>query len=175
MSDQFLGQLLLTGFNFAPVGWVEAAGQIVSISQYSALFALLGVNYGGNGTSNFGLPNLGGNCAMGFGSSPGIGDYVIGETGGSSTVTLSGQELPSHTHAVLEGVSRGAEVSEPAGNCFSTSDSNVYNADTKLTLTAMNAGALTPFVGASQPHNNMMPYLALNWIISLTGVFPERP
>jgi microcystin-dependent protein len=174
MSDQFLGQLLLTGFNFAPVGWTEAAGQILPISQYSALFALLGVNYGGNGTSNFGLPNLGGNCAMGFGSSPGIGDFVIGETGGSSTVTLSLQQLPSHTHSVLEGVSRAGEVTDPANNCFSTSDTNVYNTDTKLNLTAMNSGALTPFVGANQPHNNMMPYLALNWIISLSGVFPER-
>jgi microcystin-dependent protein len=173
MSDQFLGQLLLVGFDFAPYQWALAAGQIMPISQNTALFALLGVKYGGNGTSNFALPNLMGNCAMGQGNSLGGSSYVVGESGGSENVTLSYQQMPSHTHAAMGGVSR-TETTDPTNAAFGGADNNVYNADTQLTTTPMNAGALTPFTGGNLPHNNMMPYLAMNWIIALQGVFPTR-
>jgi microcystin-dependent protein len=171
MSNQFIGQLNLVGFNFAPIGWELAAGQLLSISQFTALFSLLGATYGGDGKSTFGLPNLQGRVAIGFGQSPGLSLYDLGQTGGSSSVTLLASETPNHTHTANGAAGRGENT--PVNNAFADSTAGaVYSASTSP-LTNMTASAVPPY-GGNQAHNNMMPYLALNWIIALQGVFPPR-
>jgi microcystin-dependent protein len=172
MSQPFVGQLSLVGFNFAPVGWATAAGQILSISQNTALFSLLGTTYGGNGQSNFGLPNMQGNVALGFGQGVGLSQYDLGQSGGSQTVTLLATETPNHTHAPKGSAARTA-ITSPAGGSFTNSeDGNIYSAS------ASPAAQMSPNIisgyGGSQPHNNMMPYQCLLWIIALQGVFPPR-
>lgn len=174
MADPFVGQLTLAAFNFAPYGWAQCTGQLMAISSNTALFSLLGVNFGGDGRSTFALPNLQGNCAVGMGQGPGLNQYDIGQTGGEPSVTLLQTEVPPHSHIVNARSVRSDEKS-PAGNTFSDSvGGDLYNNTTSppLPLVAMNT--VTNTVGGSQPHNNMMPYLALNWIIALQGVFPPR-
>jgi microcystin-dependent protein len=173
MSNQFVGQLQLVGFNFAPVQWAFAAGQLLPISQNTALFSLLGTQYGGNGTSNFGLPNLQGNCAIGQGSAPGLSTYDIGDTGGTTAVTLISSQMPSHSHA-SRGLTSRAEVTDPTNAAFGQSDGLAYSTASQPSLTPLNPSALAPFNGGNQPHNNLMPYLSMNWIIALSGVFPSR-
>jgi microcystin-dependent protein len=172
MSDQFLGQISVVGFNFAPYGWATCSGQILPISQYTALFSLLGTQFGGNGTSNFQLPNMQGNVPVCMGQSPGLTQYTIGETGGSQSVTLLASETPNHTHAPLAGSTRTPATS-PAGGSFANSEAgNVYSASTSP-LNPFSTSVINTF-GGSQPHNNMMPYLCLTWVIALTGIFPTR-
>lgn len=175
MSNPYLGQLMLVGFNFAPYGWFEAAGQILPISQYAALFSLLGTYYGGNGTSNFQLPNLQGAVAVGFGTGPGLSTYDLGESGGSTTVTLGVSEVPAHTHTVMAR-SAPASLESPASNAFGEpiGQGNIYTNTAVQTGSPMAAGMLGGVIGGNQPHANMMPYLALNWIICFSGVFPPR-
>ena len=136
MSDQFVAEIRLVGFNFAPVGWALAAGQILPISQYTPVFSLVGTYYGGNGTSNFALPNLQGNVAIGQGQAPGLSSYVIGETGGSSTVTLLASEVPVHTHTFLADATLANQTS-PTGNSFArTEGSNSIYAPSGVRLRA---------------------------------------
>jgi microcystin-dependent protein len=171
--DPYVGQVMLVGFNFAPRGWASAAGQTLSIQQNTALFSLLGTYYGGNGTTNFMLPNLQGNVAVGQGQGPGLSGYSIGETGGSVSVTLSSQNVPPHTHA-LQTAPGKANQNSPVG--FAVADTkeagNIY-ATSATPVTPMSTSAVN-FYGGNQPHNNMMPYLALNWVIALQGVYPPR-
>jgi microcystin-dependent protein len=178
MSNPFVGELRLVGFNFAPSGWALAAGQLLSLSQNTALFSLLGTNYGGNGTSNFGLPNLQGNIAVGFGQLAGGQQYVLGETGGQLTVTLTVNEVTPHTHTV--NASTGRLGTTPVNNAFGDSEpaptvGNVYYAEPPPNppLTNMAAAAVTS-QGSNLPHDNSMPYQALNWVIALKGIFPSR-
>jgi len=175
MADPFVGQLLLVAFDFAPVQWAPCYGQLMGIQQNTALFSLLGVNFGGDGIRSFGLPNLQGNVAVGFGQGPGLSNYVLGETGGAANVTLSTQETPTHTH-VAQADTLIADQINPAANAFAKSTAGTVYNNTSPTppLSVMNAGAITPFAGGSLPHNNMMPFQALNWIIALYGVFPVR-
>lgn len=171
--DPFVGQLALVGFNFAPTQWQIASGQLMSISQNAALFSLLGTMYGGDGRSTFGLPNLQGNIPLGFGQGPGLSYYDQGEVGGTQSVTLLASQTPSHTHSVLAAGGR-ADQPTPGGNSIGDArDAGSLFAAVAPT-TAMNSGAISPFTGGSQPHNNMMSFLAMNWIIALTGVFPAR-
>jgi microcystin-dependent protein len=174
MSNPFLGELRLVGFNFAPVSWATADGQILPISQYTALFSLLGTNFGGDGKSNFGLPNLQGNIPIGAGQGPGLSLYDVGEEGGTPTVTLIQNEMPQHTHT-LRCDSTPATANTPVNNAFTHCGSAVGNLYTTNTSTKvqMNTGTVTSY-GGNQPHNNVMPYLTLNWIIALAGVFPAR-
>jgi microcystin-dependent protein len=173
MADPFVGQLMLVGFNFAPQGWFLAQGQVLPISQYAPLFSLLGTNYGGNGTSNFALPNMQGNVPVGQGQGPGLNLYDIGETGGASSVTLSASQTPNHNHSCLAKVALSNQ-STPGGN--SLADSSAGNLYTSATtpVTAMATSALPAFNGGSQPHQNMMPYLGMYWVIAFSGVFPSR-
>ncbi len=172
MSNPFLGQLMLVGFNFNPTGWELAQGQIVSISQYTALFSLLGTQYGGNGTSNFALPNMQGVVPVGYGQGAGLSEYVQGETGGSSTVTLLASETPNHNHTWM-GKSILDNSGSPIGASLADSKAgSIYNATTSP-LTPMAQTALTAY-GGSQPHENMMPYLGMYWIIAFQGVYPTR-
>ena len=173
MADPFLGQLMLVGFNFAPRGWFLAQGQILPISQYTALFSLLGTFYGGNGTSNFQLPNMQGNVPMGYGQGAGLSDYVIGETGGTSTVTLLATETPNHNHICMAKAAV-PDASSPIGASMADNKTGNLYTSTATPLAAMSTSALPIFNGGSQPHENMMPYLGMYWIIAYTGVFPSR-
>jgi microcystin-dependent protein len=175
MANPFLGQLLLVGFNYAPYQWAPCNGQLLPISAYTALFSLLGTNFGGDGIRTFGLPNLQGNVAVGYGQGTGLSLYDLGETGGASSVTLLAGQTPAHTHTP-QADTLPADQTSPGSNAFAKSAAgNIYNNSTATpALTAMSASAITPFNGGAQPHNNMMPYLALNWVIAMAGVFPTR-
>jgi microcystin-dependent protein len=177
MADPFVGQLMLVGFNFAPIGWFQAQGQLLPISQQTALFSLLGTFYGGNGTSNFALPNMQGNVPVGMGQGPGLTLYDIGETGGSSTVTLLPTTTPSHTHAANGSTGIG-DLIAPGGNALARSTvTGTYNNTSGVATTQLGTAGnspVSPPFGGSQPHNNLMQYLALNWIICFQGVFPTR-
>lgn len=172
--DPFVGQLALVGFNFAPQGWQPAAGQLLSISQNTALFSLLGTNYGGNGVNNFALPNLQGNVAVGYGQSPGLSNYALGQAGGEQNVTLTPETTPNHWHSLMASTAKGNQ-DKPTSNSFSDAkEAGSLYTPTTTPVAPMSVKALSPFPGGSQPHNNMMSYLGLNWIISMAGVFPQR-
>jgi microcystin-dependent protein len=172
MSQPFLGEVRVFGFNFAPRGWAFCRGQVMSVSQNTALFSLLGTNYGGNGTSTFALPNLQGNIPISSGQGPGLSTYTVGEQGGSAGVTLLSNQLPAHAHTLPAGA--GASTATPAANTFlgaGQRGKTVYA--TATDGTTMNAASVAP-AGGSQPHNNLMPYIAMNYCIALQGIFPSR-
>jgi microcystin-dependent protein len=179
MSDYFLGEIRIVPFNFAPNGWAFCNGQILPISQNTALFSLLGTYYGGNGTSNFGLPNLQGSVAVDYGSGANLTSRSLGETGGEQAVTITSSTMPSHVHTI-EGSSANAGHTSPSGNLFAKPPTPPR----QPTIDAYKAGALTtpvtltnfisPGMGGSQPHNNLQPYLKLTYIIALTGIYPSR-
>jgi microcystin-dependent protein len=173
MADPYVGQLMLVAFNFNPVGWQIAAGQIVSISQNAALFSLLGTQYGGNGTSNFQIPNMQGNVPIGVGQGAGLSQYFQGETGGSSTVTLLASETPNHSHTCMA-KSTLSDATTPIGNSMADNKSGNLYTPTATPLTAMAGASLPVFNGGSQPHENMMPYLGMYWVIAFQGVYPSR-
>ena len=175
MADQFVGEIRAFPFNFAPVGWAFCNGQLLSISQNTALFSLLGTFYGGDGRSNFALPNLQGSAPMHMGQGPGLSQRDIGETGGEQNVTLLLSQIPSHRHQATGVAANGDQVS-PAGNTWATAHSGPKTKDNVYSTTAgstMNAVALAT-AGSSQPHDNMPPYLVLNFCIALQGIFPAR-
>ena len=170
MADPFVAEIRMFPFNFAPRGWAWCDGQLLPLSQNTALFSLLGTTYGGNGKSNFALPDLQGRAPMHPGQGPGLSLHDLGETGGSETVTLLESEIPAHSHALQAagvaasrdptdaalGIARGGSAYGPAG-----------------ALTAMSGLALAP-AGGDQPHNNLQPYLTFFFCIALQGVFPPR-
>lgn len=172
MADQFVGEVRLVGFNFAPTGWALCQGQLMAISQNTALFSLLGTFYGGDGKSTFALPNLQGCVALGAGQGPGLSLYDIGETAGEQAVTLLTSEIPAHTHTVMAATSQNQSV--PGGNALGQGQL-IYVPDSAplppLTPMSIQSSATA---GSGLPHNNMMPYLTLNWIIALQGIFPPR-
>jgi microcystin-dependent protein len=170
MSDPFVAEIRIFGFNFAPTGWALCNGQILPISQNTALFSLLGTTYGGNGQSTFALPNMQGSAPMHPGQGPGLSLHDLGEQGGSETVTLLQSEIPAHSHG-LQGVEDDGTFKTPA-NMFLAGGNQMY-----LTPAASNTTLAPQAVGldgGSLPHNNMMPYLVLNFCIALQGVFPPR-
>jgi microcystin-dependent protein len=171
VSNPFLAEIRIFPFNFAPKGWAFCNGQIMSISQNTALFSLLGTTYGGDGKSNFALPNLQGNAPMHPGQGPGLSLHDLGETGGSDTVTLLQSQMPSHLHAVTasqaDATDRLPTGNLPAGGLGIgqyAAPGTVTNLSTKATTAA----------GGGLAHNNLMPYLTLNFCIALQGVFPAR-
>ena len=168
MADVFVGSLMLVPYNFAPTGYAFCQGQLMHISQNTALFSLLGTMYGGDGKTTFALPDLQGSVGIGFGQGPGLSDYAQGETGGDQAVTLLTSDVPSHQHGLMASTF-GATSSAPNGN--SMGSAKMYS-DQPPTV-QMNGNAVSP-QGRDQPHNNLMPYQALNWIIALQGVFPPR-
>jgi microcystin-dependent protein len=175
MADPFVAEIRLFPFNFAPKGWAFCNGQLLPISQNTALFSLLGTTYGGDGRSTFGLPNLQGSAAMHQGQGPGLSQRFLGETGGQQTVTLTLTQMPAHTHTA-NGKAAGG-TANPSSMVWGTSNAgkvaaNFY-APAAPAPVNMNAGALAN-TGGSQPHNNMMPYLTLNFCIAMQGVFPPR-
>jgi microcystin-dependent protein len=171
MADPFVAEIRIFPFNFAPKGWALCDGQILPLSQNTALFSLLGTTYGGDGKSNFALPNLQGNAPMHPGQGPGLSLHDLGETGGSDTVSLLESEIPSHSHSVTASQQDGLERT-PAGQLLATGIGiSQYQAPGQLTNLSPNAVAAA---GGDQPHNNMQPYLTLNFCIALQGVYPPR-
>ena len=171
MSEPFVAEIRIFGFNFAPSGWALCDGQLMPISQNTALFSLLGTTYGGDGRSTFALPDLQDRSPMHPGQGPGLSLRDLGETGGSETVTLLEAEMPAHTHAVAAS-STLADTPTPGGMSFAKS-AGAYQTGTAQNLVAM-ANAALPVQGGSQPHNNRQPYLVLNFCIALQGIFPPR-
>lgn len=169
MSNPFVGEIRAVGFNFAPKGWAFCDGQLLPISQNTALFSLLGTQFGGNGTSNFALPNLQGSVPMGQGNGAGLSSRTIGEAAGEVAVTLNTSELPVHTHAAHAVAGAGNQVA-PGNNETAEVRGFLYSA-TAGQFMALNAAAP---VGGSQPHNNLAPFLTVNFIIALQGIFPAR-
>lgn len=170
-STPFIGTVMLFGGNFAPLNWVFCHGQSLSISEYEALFTLIGTTYGGNGQSTFNVPDLRGRVPIHFGSGAGLSPRVIGELGGTETVTLNVNQIPAHTHTV--GVTSAPATTGVPSNAVTLAMApiDMYSAQ------AAN-GTLHPqtinTVGGIQPHENMQPYLALNYVIAAYGIFPPR-
>lgn len=170
MSSPFLGQITMFGGNFAIRGYAFCNGQLLAISQNDALFALIGTTYGGDGVTTFGLPNLQSRVPVHQGSLSGGSTYTIGEAAGNETVTLTQSQMPTHTHAAQGNANDGGQAS-PANNFWGLSASNVYS--TTAPATPMNAGAVA-LTGGSQPHENMLPFLCINFLIALEGIFPSQ-
>jgi microcystin-dependent protein len=173
MADPFVAEIRIFPFNFAPRGWAWCDGQLMPLSQNTALFSLLGTTYGGNGKSNFALPDLQGRAAMHPGQGPGLSLHDLGETGGSETVTLLESEIPAHSHTV-RGSSDDADLKAPSPNRSLARSIGGFAYNTSSSgLQPMAAEALAP-AGGDQPHNNLMPYLTFYFCIALQGVFPPR-
>jgi microcystin-dependent protein len=173
MADPFVAEIRIFPFNFAPKGWAWCDGQLLPLSQNTALFSLLGTTYGGNGKSNFALPDLQGRAPMHPDQGPGLSLHDLGETGGSETVTLLESEIPSHSHA-MNAVSQPGDLADPTGRSMArASTGNPYQTTTNVNLVQMAPEALSP-AGGDQPHNNMQPYLTFYFCIALQGVFPPR-
>lgn len=175
MSDPFVAEIRIFGFNFAPTGWAQCNGQLLPISQNTALFSLLGTMYGGDGKSTFALPGLQGDAPMMWGQGAGLSLYDEGETGGSQTVTLLLSEIPAHNHNV-SAQNTPANVNAPAPNTVSLARSGAGGSAYGPLASNVNMAfqTLSP-AGGSLPHNNMQPYLVLNFCIAMQGVFPARP
>jgi microcystin-dependent protein len=174
MSQPFIGQIIAVGFNFAPVGWALCNGQLLPISEYSALFNLIGTTYGGNGQTTFALPNLQGQGVINQGQGSGLSAYVIGQQGGSEQISLTGSQVGSHSHALMASSQTGSTITpgttvalaqnaQPAVNAYSTAAPNTSLAPSSIGLT-----------GGGQPHENRQPFLTINYIIALFGIYPSQ-
>ena len=186
MGDNYLGEIRMVGFNFAPVGWAICDGSILSIAQYSALFALLGTQFGGDGVRTFGLPDLRGRVPLNAGQGLNLPPYVVGQSGGQNSVTLTVNNLPAHAHAVQPPVSTGnGTAASPANGYPATASSTLDGGQRGETVTTKSYAASatqgqyeasyqTGPAGGSLPIPVQPPYLAVNFIIALTGIFPSR-
>jgi microcystin-dependent protein len=173
VADPFVAEIRIFPFNFAPKGWAFCDGQLLPLSQNTALFSLLGTTYGGDGKSNFALPDMQGNAPMHPGQGPGLSLHDLGETGGSETVSLLESEIPAHSHAQMA-ASVSATKSDPTGNSFArVSGATPFLPPAGAPLAQMSDNVIAP-AGGDQPHNNMQPYLTLSFCIALQGVFPPR-
>ncbi len=172
MADPFVAEIRIFGFNFAPKGWATCDGQLLPISQNTALFSLLGTMYGGDGKSTFGLPDFRGGAPMHAGQGQGLTERQIGEASGSDTITLLQSEMPVHNHQI-NGEPAFANSTDPAGKLFARpfGGGNMYRSSGTNTTVAVEAIAPS---GGSLPHNNLQPYLTLNFCIALQGIFPPR-
>jgi microcystin-dependent protein len=179
MTQPYLGQITVYPYQFAPYGWADCAGQILPISQYAALFSLLGTQFGGNGTSNFGLPDLRGRVPIGQGMGPGLSDYIIGEMTGSESVGLNLTQMAAHSHSLNASTTRGT-ANTAAGNVLASPEAGaardpdvgrIYNPGNTNTILQANSVALAC---SGNPHNNIQPFLVLRYCIALTGTFPPR-
>jgi len=173
MSDQFVGEIRIFATDFAPTGWAQCNGQLMPLSQNTALFSLLGTTYGGNGTSTFALPDLQGRAPLQQGAGPGLSQRDLGEAGGSASVALLPSEMPAHSHQLMHSGGAANASTPSVDTAFArTTAAQVYApGDSSVPASAQ---ALSP-AGGGTPHNNMQPYLTLNFCIALQGIFPPRP
>ncbi len=179
--EPFIGQIMVVGFNFAPRGWAMCQGQLLPISQNTALFSLLGTIYGGDGRTTFALPDLRGRAAIGMGQGPGLSNHPIGQVSGSEQVTLNTNQIPSHTHALQLSAAVQVSTSNPnsdeAAGGFLTNTSNNFYATAGTAgnnLGGVSASGTAANTGGNQPFSIMQPYLAMNYVIALVGIFPSR-
>jgi microcystin-dependent protein len=170
--DPFVAEIRIFPFNFAPKGWAFCDGQILPISQNTALFSLLGTTYGGDGKSNFALPNMQGSAPMHPGQGPGLSLHDLGESGGSDTVSLLESEMTAHSHGWTASNQDGTDQS-PVAELFAGGVGGISMYAAPASITQLASNALTP-AGGDQPHNNLMPYLTLTFCIALQGVYPPR-
>jgi microcystin-dependent protein len=180
MSSPFVAEIRMFGFNFAPTGWAQCNGQLLPISQNTALFSLLGTFYGGDGKSTFALPNIEGSVAVHQGQGQGLSEYFLGQQGGEEAVTLLTSEMPSHNHSLSVTTATGTTNTSQNNQMGKGASGNPVSGLTQAKFystvapqTAMNPQALA-LAGGSLPHNNMMPYLTVNFCIAMQGVFPPR-
>jgi microcystin-dependent protein len=174
MSDPFIAEIRQFGFNFAPRGWATCDGQLLPIAQNTALFSLLGTTFGGNGTTNFALPDLRGRMPLHFGLGAGLSSVSLGESGGAEAVTLTTAQLPPHLHNVLASADLAASA-DPSGNVMGAKGRggvNVYAPASNLT--ALAPGAVNASAGGGQAHDNVQPSSVVNFCIALQGIFPSR-
>ena len=173
--DVFLGFIAAFGFNFPPRGWALCNGQLLSISQNTALFALLGTTFGGDGRNTFGLPNLMGRTAIGMGQGAGLANYPIGQVSGTENVTLTSTQIPSHAHQMMassDPQSAGSPLNSSLGSApRGSSTGNIY---VPGTTNQVAMASMTAPIGGNQPHSNLQPYLVINYCIALEGIFPSR-
>ena|ERR1700733_7458539 len=169
--ETYLAEIILAGFPFAPKGWALCQAQLLSIQQNAALFSILGTTYGGNGIQSFGLPDLRGRTSVSWGQGPGLSDYVIGQLSGTPTVTLTGNNLPPHSHP-LNATTIAGNAPSPGACLVGTSPAShmIYGSP----ATSQMAGGAVNIAGGNQPVSVMQPYLCLNYIIALSGIFPSR-
>ena len=172
MADPFVAEIRIFPFNFAPKGWAFCDGQLLPLSQNTALFSLLGTTYGGNGKSNFALPDLQGSAPMHPGQGPGLSLHDLGETGGSETVTLLESEIPSHAHAMRASADPATAQAPSSAVTLARSAGGSAYSTTLTGLVALAGNALAP-AGGDLPHNNLQPYLTLYFCIALQGIFPS--
>lgn len=171
MADPFVAEIRIFPFNFAPKGWAFCEGQLLPLSQNTALFSLVGTTYGGDGKSTFALPNLQGSAPMHPGQGPGLSLHDLGETGGTPTVTLLESEIPAHTHVM--NASAADAIERLPGNQLPATGIGIGQYAAPGATTPLHASAVSP-AGGNQPHNNLQPYLTLHFCIALQGVFPPR-
>ena len=168
MAQPYVGEIRMFAGNFAPAGWMFCDGQLLPISENEVLFQLIGTTYGGDGQETFALPNLQSRVPIHQGTGPGLTNHTLGEAAGVEEVTLSIQQIPNHGHPPL-GSNSGASLQTPGGNVFAQGISNPYSFVSPINMSPQ---CITP-VGGSQPHTNLQPYLCINFIISLFGLFPS--
>lgn len=173
MADPFVAEVRIFPFNFAPKGWAWCDGQLLPLSQNTALFSLLGTTYGGNGKSNFALPDLQGRAPMHPGQGPGLSLHDLGEAAGAETVSLLESEVPSHAHSIMTHAQDPADLGSPTPNRALARTNRGFGYAAAGSLTDMAPETLAP-TGGDQPHNNLMPYLTFYFCIALQGVFPPR-
>lgn len=165
MAQPYVGEIRLFAGNFAPAGWMFCEGQLLPISEYETLFNLIGTTYGGDGQSTFALPDLRGRVPVHFGNG-----FVLAETGGAEAITLTPSQIPAHSHALLASTDI-AGSSSPSGNVFGQAAAKIYrNGSASVALSAQAMSS----TGGTQPHNNFQPYLCVDFIISLFGIFPSQ-
>lgn len=189
--EPFVGEIRVFGCNFAPRGWAQCNGQLMQIRQYTALFSILGVNYGGNGTTTFALPNLQGQIAIGAGQGPGLQPYDVGEQGGESGIQLISTEMPAHTHTFNGGTaaqpvtvllnaptSNNCYISNPFAKANPTAPAGVagraFGPNSNPANVLLNAACVS-VAGGGQAHDNMQPFVTINYCIAIEGIFPQRP
>lgn len=170
-QQRYVGSISLVPYNFAPVGTALCNGQLLSIAQNTVLFDLIGTTYGGDGQTNFALPDLRGRVAIGMGQGPGLSNHVIGEEAGTETVTLTVSQIPSHNHSAIASTSSGNTV-DPT-NAYWAPGPRIFLYSSAANLTQMNPAAIGS-AGSNLPHDNVKPYLTLNYVIWLFGIFPSQ-
>jgi microcystin-dependent protein len=171
MADPFIGEIRIFASNYAPLGWASCNGSLLPISQYEALYTLIGTTYGGDGQTTFALPDLRGRAPVHQGAAPTLSSYAPGQAGGLESVVLTVSQIPSHDHALVAATGSGT-TADPHGNVLAASPSSALYVDGATPTDALATAALTP-TGGTDAHDNLMPYVTINYIIALSGVYPS--